>query len=40
MNDPGASERFAAAMAAGMERMMRAMHAAGPTGDPDATFSR
>ena len=30
--------RFSAAMHAGMERMMRDMHAAGQSGNPDADF--
>lgn len=38
MNDGSATDRFAGEMAAGMERMMRAMHAGAPTGDPDADF--
>lgn len=32
------NERFAAAMHAGMQRMMRDMHAAGVGGDPDIDF--
>ena len=38
MSDGSAPDRFAGEMAAGMQRMMRAMHAAAPTGDPDADF--
>lgn len=38
MSDGSATDRFAGEMAAGMERMMRAMHAGVPTGDPDADF--
>ena len=38
MSAQGAPGTFAGDMAAGMERMMRAMHAAVPTGDPDADF--
>lgn len=38
MNDGSVPDRFAGEMAAGMERMMRAMHASAPTGDPDADF--
>lgn len=32
------AERFAAALHAAMERMMRDMHAAGGSGDPDVDF--
>lgn len=32
------AEGFAAAMRAAMERMMHAMHAVAPTGDPDRDF--
>lgn len=32
------AERFAGAMRAGMDRMMRDMHAAGHSGNPDADF--
>jgi uncharacterized protein (DUF305 family) len=35
---PGATTRFPAALQTAMDRMMRAMHAAAATGDPDRDF--